>query len=385
MDGIVKEMSTQANSESAFQNMVEDLGMQYRYISTADVEGGILGRGEFKVVMLPYTQIVTPKEASAIEAFVRGGGSVIADLRTGTFSTAGKPLSPGTLDELFGIGRSGPRALPQRGTVTISGEGLQPCELVGVQVDGSIVAKTATALGKMGDTPCLLVNNVGKGKAILCNLGVGSYDFLLKRNQLGPAREAFAALLAQAGARSRFVVTSGGKAVPGVELAVFKRGDAQYLTAEKRSFEYEKYPMSAEIALDGQYYVTDLRSGKSLGRVNHIPVQFEGLSCHVWSMLPYQVTALNVNLPKTVKQGSDLKIEVALKSSAPAAPQVVRIEMTSPSGATPIAMRLLDTQRGSVSCALPIAFNEEKGTWQVAVTDISSGLSKTLPVEVTRP
>jgi hypothetical protein len=211
---------------------------------------------------------------------------------------------------------------------------------------------------------------------------LGSYDFLLNNNRLGTGRQAFEALFALAGAKPRFHVQTGGQSVPGVELAVFQRGKAQYLTAEKRSFEFEHYPLRAEIVLDGKYFVTDMRTGRSLGQVDRIPVQFEGLSCHVWSLLPYKVAGLDVSLPKTVKRGSDLKIAIALNSSAAPAPQVVRVEATSPSGATPFAMRLLDTNGGKVACTLPIAFNEEPGLWRVTVTDVSSGLSKTAQFEV---
>jgi len=382
MGGIIKEMGTQGNSEVAFQRIIEDQGLQYRYISTQNVEGGVLRAGEFKMLLLPYTQILTPKEVTEIEQFVKDGGAVIADLRAGTFSVDGKALNPGALDALFGVTRNDPRANAVRGPLTITGLGPAPCTVDGFQADASITAGAAKAYGRIADAPALLVNTVGKGKAILINLGLTGYDFQLTRNELQGARQAFTDLLALAGVKSRFQVTAGGKAVPGVELAVFTRGDAQFLTAEKRSFEFEKYPMPAEIALDGMYYVTDMRSGKAYGLTDRIPVTLEGLSCHVWSLLPYQVTDLQVKLPNAITPGVTANMTVTLKTTGKPAPHIIRVEVLSPGGAAPYAMRLLDTKDGALTCPLPVAYNDEPGSWTVKVTDVATGMSRTVKYTV---
>jgi len=383
MDGVVKEMSTQANSELAFQRLVEDLGMQYQYISSKQLEAGLLRQGKFKVLLLPYSQILSPKEVEEISQFVKGGGTVIADLRAATFSTGGQPFSRGPLDELFGVSRKDARARPVRGTLTISGLVDTSCTMDGFVADASIMAKTARFYGNVGDIPALLVNDVGKGKAILLNINLGAYDFLLNRNAIGSGRETFTKLFALAGVQSRFQVLSHNKPVPGVELAVFKRGGAQFLTAEKRSFEFERYPFNAEIVLDGKYYVTDLRTKKFLGLVERIPVKLEGLGCYVWSLLPYKVEGIEVRAPKSVKRGDDMRIEIALRTSAPSAPHVVRVEVTSPTGGIPHEPRLLDTNKGGIVCTLPIAFNEELGPWKIKVTDVSSGVSSICSYTVT--
>ena len=182
MDGIMKEMSTQGNSEEAFQHLLEDQGLQYRYVSTKNIEGGVLHTGEFKVLLLPYTQILTPKETAEIAQFVHDGGAVIADVRAGTFSVDGKALTPGALDALFGITRTDPRAKPVRGQLSISGLAPAPCTVDSFQADASIAAGAAKAYGQLAGAPALLVNTVGKGKAMLLNLGLAGYDFQLTRN-----------------------------------------------------------------------------------------------------------------------------------------------------------------------------------------------------------
>lgn len=382
MSGVVKEMSTQADSEAAFQKLVEDLGMQYRYVSTKEVEGGGLRGGEFKVLMLPYTQILTPKEVAEIEAFTKAGGTVVADLRAGTFSAAGVALNPGALDGLFGITRADERAKPVRGTLAVEGLTAAPCALAGFQADGSVIAKSAKAYGKVGAAPVLLVNEVGKGKGILLNVGLGSYDFLLSRNGLGAGRQAFLKLFALAGVQPRFGVTAGGNEVPGVELAVFKRDAAEYLTVEKRSFAFEKYPLPAEIVLGGMYYVTDLRTGKALGQLERLPLQLEGLGCSVFSLLPYKVESVNVAAPRSVKAGADLKLDIVLKTTAAPAPHVLRVEVVAADGTHPVETQKLDATAGTLTCVLPVAFNEPAGTWTITVTDVSTGLTRKVTTRV---
>jgi hypothetical protein len=140
--------------------------------------------------------------------------------------------------------------------------------------------------------------------------------------------------------------------------------------------------MQAEVALDGKYYITDMRSGKAFGLTDRIPVTLDGLSCQVWSLLPYQVTDLQVKLPQTITQGETANLTVTLNTTVKPAPHVIRVEVASPGGAAPYAMRLLDTKDGALTCPLPVACNDEPGSWTVKVTDVATGVSRTVKYAV---
>jgi len=375
LSGVVKDLNTHHASKETFQYLIEDQGLQYRYVSSPDIESGVLESGEFTLLVLPYVQALSAPECAAITAFARAGGTVMADFRPGLYDLHGKAQGQGTLDGLFGIGGA-PAADPAKGALVVKDLAGTDCNVPGFRGDASVTCTSGRAYGSLGAAPALIVNDLGKGRGMLINLGLDGYSFLQNTGALGSAREAFGKLFAAAGIAPRFTVgTAKSEPVPGVEIAVFQRGTARFLTAEKRSLEHETYPVRAEIKLDGTFYVSDMRSGKRLGLTDGIPVEFNGLSCHVWSLLPYEVEAVEIDLPKHVKRGADLELRIALKTSAKPAPHVVRIEVTSPSGANPYDIRKPDVVGGKLTTTLPVAFNEEQGEWTVRVTDVSTGRS----------
>ena len=208
----------------------------------------------------------------------------------------------------------------------------------------------------------------------MLNIGTDSYDFLLNRNRLGTVRNAFSAIFAMGGAQSDFKVLSNGKNVPGVEVAVFKRGDIYYLTAEKKSFEFETYPMKASIKLPQKYYITDMMTEKFIGFSDSIPLKFSGMSCHTWALMPYKTEKMTIKTPKKVKQGGSLNINISLKTEKKPGIHVVRIEIFSPSGKRLGEIRKLDVINGEANLKMPVAYNDIVGKWTIKAFDFNSGL-----------
>ncbi len=90
----------------SWQKILEDHGLQYNWISYADVlEKGTIDPAEYKVLILPRVVALSKDEAEIIRAYVKAGGHVIADHLTGLFDQHGKawPGGKGVLDDLFGI------------------------------------------------------------------------------------------------------------------------------------------------------------------------------------------------------------------------------------------------------------------------------------------
>ena len=87
----------------AWENMLRDGGLQYNFLSYADViQTGI--PPEYKVLILPACLCLSDAEASAIEAFCRRGGTVIADYLPGVWDQHGRGRAAGgALDSLFGV------------------------------------------------------------------------------------------------------------------------------------------------------------------------------------------------------------------------------------------------------------------------------------------
>jgi hypothetical protein len=90
----------------AWCKTLEDLGYQYEFINYLDViESKIDLNQQFKLIILPKTICLSPKEAHALCMFVAKGGILVADNLCGIFDEHGKWQKTGILDDLFGVQR----------------------------------------------------------------------------------------------------------------------------------------------------------------------------------------------------------------------------------------------------------------------------------------
>src|SRR5208282_3356292 len=107
----------------AWENMLRDSGLQYNFISYADVvQSGIPGK--YKALILPACLCLSDAEARQIRTFCQNGGSVIADYLPGLWDQHGKgPPAGGALDDLFDV-----RHDPQMGSSDLFGKKLW-CEV----------------------------------------------------------------------------------------------------------------------------------------------------------------------------------------------------------------------------------------------------------------
>ena len=62
---------------------IKDIGLQFDFVSSEQVEQGSLNSGKYKVLILPFSVALSPLEISSIESFVESGGVVIADAAPG--------------------------------------------------------------------------------------------------------------------------------------------------------------------------------------------------------------------------------------------------------------------------------------------------------------
>src|SRR5581483_5754729 len=89
-----------------WENMLRDSGLQFSYISYADVVQNGIPSG-YRVLILPACLCLSDVEARRIRAFVESGGTVIADYMPGLWDQHGKGRpSGGALDDLFGVKHS---------------------------------------------------------------------------------------------------------------------------------------------------------------------------------------------------------------------------------------------------------------------------------------
>lgn len=314
--------------------LIEDLGLQYNFVAYAQIEDGDLIRRGYRVLVLPRSSSLSAKEVAAIEAFAAQGGVVIAD------------AEPGVFDEHV-------RRLPQAALA-----GLKPM----VRVREDILNYHQHRL-------------VGKE---------------------GPTHGAMLGIFTKAGVTPAFRVTdASGKPPVGVELHRFRNGGVTVLglhtnpqlrvdelgPPEFKSNERFEKPQRVTLTLPAEMYVTDIRAGKSLGRVSRLDLTVDSYEPTLLAVSAVPVPEFRIVAPSTGTRGETLRFGIRVES--PADRHVFRVEFEAPDGSV---VRHYSgntvSANGSAMATLPLAMNDAAGKWTVRVTDVLSGSSKSLQVEV---
>ena len=224
----------------AWFKLLEDCGFQYDVVTAQQVAGGRLARGAYKVLIVNRVAAMSDAEADAVRAFVRGGGTVIADHLTGVLDEHGRGRSRGVLDDLFGIERDESAGyLDGRGVTEIDGERYREPFLQRLRYDGALrhgrivvyergtrAAAGATAAARVGGADVAITRRVGSGRAVYLNLtNLGYYDHAERVGAFGEQwRRLLSAELARSGLLPRARVLSGGEPVPMAELVYWRKG-----------------------------------------------------------------------------------------------------------------------------------------------------------------
>ena len=373
---------------------LRELRLGFRYVSDRSLRLGEFKPGSAKVLVLAKAEAIGPKEATVIRQFAEAGGTVIADVRPGIFTNRCKPRSASVLADLFGIKPTKPAAAKQ-GTATITGP-FGDATLKRMLCDPSVQLADGKAHGKAGDIPVVIVNKVGKGKAILLNFGMaGSPDPLPAKGlprwgkyhkyytyhawaQAAADPEASAEflgrLLASVGVKPAMQVRNqAGGRFRNLEVTRWQNDGIQIISL----FRWAGGKDQALLKLPEARQVYNLRSGEDLGRTSSLTVP----------IVPSRATFLVV----APEPAPDVRLK--LSASRVARGQVVRLTATVPGAAGLHAVRVrVNTPAGEVAewlnrelmvdgqgqgCDLPVAFNDSTGRWTVEVTDLYTGKTTT--------
>lgn len=389
----------------SWMSLLEDLGLQYRFVSYEQVEKGTLRKGEYKVLVLPKTVCLSKKEADEIRSFVRAGGCVIADSMAGTMDEHCRRREAGILDDLFGIQRRDFRVAENngayrdlaKGSLTFREDravrGLEATELK-VSEPGLTVSD-GNALAEQGGVPAVIFREVEPGLAVYLNLSVMRYHAL--RDTPGKSnamRELLRRILYRRGIGPRVQVFRGEKPFPNCERMVFRDGAAAYLSLLiNGSIEQQPdgsvsitglenaAPMDVTVQLDDRSHVYDVRRGAYLGRHSVLTVSLNPFEPLVFALLPFRAQQMEVTAEA---RGRTLnwRAKLIAEGHQPVR-HVFRLETLSPSGeGIHYYSGNVESSEDWAEGALPLASNDPSGTWTITVRDVATGLSGTARVTV---
>ena len=160
-----------------------------------------------------------------LEAFVRQGGYVIADVRPGLYDGHCKPLAKGLLDDLFGIRRTG-RGPARKGKAVVVAADIE-VTLDGVLCDAGVELLDAQAMAWCGGVPLMIARQIGEGGTLLLNFPLTSYPRLDAADTPEAAAELFLRLAASIDVRSPLRVLTGGRRTRNLEVVRWRNGELE--------------------------------------------------------------------------------------------------------------------------------------------------------------
>jgi len=376
--------------------LIEDLGLQYDFISYEQVERGeLIGKG-YKVFIMPSSIAISPREAEEIRKFVENGGILIVDGMVGLMDEHCKTLEKGLLDDLFGIKRTSQRRLP-KGEIIIcrdyEGLKVKGIKLEVPPLEGNIEASEGVPLAFIDRIPAVIVRPYGKGIAIYLNADLTDYYLLRIRGKGEGLRELFRRIFALANIVPRYIVTDcKGNRVVGVEVIRYRCNNAVYLAlinnptiriselgqvedveATERSFFRSR---EIKVRWPDEVHVYDVRGKRYLGFTNEVTLTLPGYEPVILALLPYRVRAVNVISSNSCRRGDVLYITIqVVRDPEDYSDTVFRVDVFDPDG------NFVDyysgnffAKNGKAYITIPFALNDKPGKWRIVVTEIVSGV-----------
>ncbi len=378
---------------------IKDLGLQFDFVSSEQIERAALASGKYKALILPLSVALSPVEAKSIEDFVQAGGVVIADAATGLMDDHCAWRQNGTIDELFGINAaaSDKRALKTgAGSVAATQEGTQ-WGLVAKDLNGLAAAEPdiraaggGTPLIRIGETDAVVARHIGKGWTIYLNTLFDKYPKLRAENFGGANyRTLVNALLDHAGVRTEVqVLSADDKRLDRAQVARYRFGDSEILTIVKDNIAiagivgrdgvtiYNDAALGQVarqeiiIKLPGKFYVTDVRTGKRFGYTDVVHSSVLVGDAVVLGLSSSE-NVLMLRGPSTSVRGEHPAFSIT--SSVPGR-RLIRCHVFGPDGSMlPVYARNLLLDNLAVDFVLPSALNDPPGSYLIRATDVVTG------------
>lgn len=377
------------NAQRGAMWLLEDIGVQYDFVSSDQIRTKMLNRGKYRVLILPLSQAVSTEEARAIREFVKNGGVVIADVRPGVADGHGKLWASNGMLELFGINWDGELSAPKRISVKLRGQYATAHfegDEIELNADASVKLTSARALFTIDNVPLVIHRRLGRGAVILLNFPYSAYSGL-RFNVSGDAlRKLMAALLRAHDVRPQVSIRAlDGGYVPALEVVRFSSGDAQFIAVLKRPVKRDEEAQYVLVRLNAMAHVYDVRRGRYLGRQREWMASIAPARAEIWAALPYRVKAIRISLPRTpAMRGGAINASVRVETSGGMPHHtVLHIEVLRPDG-NPVQClsRNIVMQQSMAQVRIPLALNDPSGTWVIKVTDVVTKLSASKRVQV---
>lgn len=400
------------SNRQGWVDILEDMGYQYNFVASQQIEAGELLDKGYKVLVMPYSIALSDREAAEIKRFAENGGTVIGDLQTGIMDEHSKLYGKGKLDDVFGIERLTNEAtsfyinggfvnqtdfpyfnyrLSHIPGLDYGGTGLAMAE-IGIRATSG---KAAYVDDFAKTVASVVVNEIGSGKGIYLNFALDKYPSV-RMNEGGgySLRQIIKNVLSLTGVEkyAELKTQSGEDIENGFETVYYSDGSARYIgllkeLGSRMTVGHDGLAVGSagitdlnretvNIKLPRAGHVYDIRAEKYLGCVDSLEAEIQDGDTKLLSVLPYKVNAIRVELGEKIERGSELCLKICIDSDKPDGEysNVLNIKFYDPKGEYEWLYSENISVESSNGCRYyKIPYNEVKGKWKVVVKDVATG------------
>lgn len=373
-----------------------------KYISYAQLANGLLMKSDYKILILPASTALSKKEIEGIKQFVKNGGTVIADICPGISDEHCKPWEKSSLDEVFGVKQQTRNPAIEECMVSFGANSQFGKLNLGVKRSSvSMRVTSGKPCGKIGKVPLAVINNYGKGKAVLMNFLPDKYFDI--KSVMKHARK----LSKESTGLRKFVNTLydsfGGirrlsvkPQLPLLQTYTWKDNGNRYIGFMQMVPEvWWKYSVLGKgkakplveketvIRFKNKAHIYNSLNGRYLGINNKIKAKVKPARPGLYALLPYKVSAVKIACMEKIKQGQAIEYTVSIVADKKPGKHVLRINMVDPEGKE---MRHYSANKnclnGKYTGTIELALNEAPGEYKLVVKDIATGFITSKPFKV---
>nr|MDD6335262.1 beta-galactosidase [bacterium] len=329
-------------------HLLEDMGYQYNFLATQQIEAGALDNGEYKVLIMPYSIALTDKEVEKIRAFAAAGGMVIGDAQTGVMDAFCKLSDQGSLDDVFGVRRSNNDNRPFNagdGLVVTPGFDFFDAKLQNEYEIGLAEIAVREGTGKaaytesyMNTVKGFIVNRFQKGYGVYLNSWIGPrYAGARKGGGGATLRRIMGQILARGGVEKFATLTdTQGKLLDnGYETIYYSQpGDVRFVGV-LRGFEDKSVQGhdglrvgpgneqtgvadTAVLNFPRKAHAYNMRTGQYMGYTDRVETGIAPSDAALFALLPFEVEGVSGQAPAQVKPGDKAEVTAAVLGRLPA-------------------------------------------------------------------
>lgn len=364
---------------AAWNDILRDLGADFQWVSTRDVELGALLEGRYTAAILPECWCLSAQAVSALGAFCNAGGSLIADNSAGLLDDDYRAYRQPPGDTLFGIARE---ALTNAGALHAGNAGAVSED--GLQVSDAALKVTGGAKASRSDPADVeIVRPLGRGGAIYLNLILRDYPAAPAVARAHMA-DAVKRALDTAGFAPEVRVSKGAEDVPSRVRSYYFGRTRIFVIEVPQAPDEDDRPL--EVAFAAPAFIYNLRpaapEGQAYGAVRSVRLTMPESGPIILAATDQEITGLPM---EAEFDGRAFYIRATLTAAANPGARLFRVDFFAPSGRrAPQLSRTVSAESATALLSVNVPLDAPVGAWRVLVRDLATGMASWRGVIVSR-